>query len=43
MYYLNVMAGPQPGRQWLICTDPAYQWLWEAWDLLAPDPRLPFY
>ncbi len=43
MYYLNVMAGPQPGRQWLICTDPAYEWLWEAWNDEAPDPRLPLY
>ena len=43
MYYLNVMAGPHPGREWLICTDPAYQWLWEAWDSETPDPRLPLY
>lgn len=43
MYYLNVMAGPQPGRQWLICTDPAYEWLWEAWTHQLPDPRLPLY
>lgn len=43
MYYLNVMAGPQPGREWLICTDPAHQWLWEAWADQLPDPRLPLY
>ena len=43
MYYLNVMAGPQPGREWLICTDPAYEWLWEAWASQPPDPRLPLY
>lgn len=43
MYYLNVMAGPQPGREWLICTDPAYEWLWEAWSAQPPDPRLPLY
>lgn len=43
MYYLNVMAGPRPGRQWLICTDPAYQWLWEAWENEPPDPRLPLF
>ncbi len=43
MYYLNVMAGPEPGRRWLICTDPAYQWLWDAWENEAPDPRLPLY
>ena len=43
MYYLNVMAGPQPGREWLICTDPAYQWLWEEWTTQPTDPRLPLY
>ncbi len=43
MYYLNVMAGPQPGREWLICTDPAYRWLWDAWTDEPPDPRLPLY
>lgn len=43
MYYLNVMAGPQPGREWLICTDPAYEWLWEAWATESTDPRLPLY
>ena len=43
MYYLNVMAGPQAGRKWLICTDPAHEWLWEAWVDEPPDPRLPFY
>ena len=43
MYYLNVMAGPQPGREWLICTDPAYRWLWEAWTNEPADPRLPLY
>ncbi len=43
MYYLNVMAGPAPGRQWLIRTDPAYEWLWEAWKNEPPDSRLPLY
>ena len=43
MYYLNVMAGPQPGRGWLIRTDPAHDWLWETWTNQPPDPRLPLY
>ena len=43
MYYLNVMAGPEPGRQWLTCTDPAYEWLWKSWTEEPPDPRLPLY
>lgn len=43
MYYLNVMAGPRPGREWLIYTDPAHRWLWDAWAGESPDPRLPLY
>ncbi len=41
MYYLNVMAGPAEERVWLICTDPRYAWLWDAWAGVPPDPRLP--
>jgi len=41
MYYLNVMAGPDEQRRWLICTDPEHAWLWDAWSDQAPDPRLP--
>lgn len=43
MYYLNVMAGPDPGRRWKISTDPAHAWLWERWKSEPLDPRLPFY
>ena len=43
MYYLNVMAGPDPERRWMISTDPAYAWLWEAWKSVPTDPRVPFY
>ncbi|MGQ0849084.1 MAG: 5-deoxy-glucuronate isomerase [Actinomycetota bacterium] len=43
MYYLNVMAGPDPQRRWLISTDPAYDWLWNRWSTEPSDPRLPFY
>lgn len=39
MYYLNVMAGPE--RTWMMCTDPAHEWLWDAWSDVAQDPRLP--
>lgn len=41
MYYLNVMAGPDQSRRWLISTDPDHAWLWEAWEGTDPDPRLP--
>lgn len=39
MYYLNVMAGPDPERRWLICNDPAHEWVIDEWPGMAPDPR----
>lgn len=42
MYYLNVMAGPDPERSWLISDDPAHGWVRETWDGQELDPRLPF-
>ena len=41
MYYLNVMAGPLDERSWMICIDPAHEWVWETWEGVPPDPRLP--
>jgi 5-deoxy-glucuronate isomerase len=41
MYYLNVMAGPGDERAWRICTDPTHAWLWDAWEGVSPDPRVP--
>jgi 5-deoxy-glucuronate isomerase len=41
LYYLNVMAGPAPERQWLICDDPAHAWVRETWAGQEADPRLP--
>jgi 5-deoxy-glucuronate isomerase len=41
LYYLNVMAGPSPERQWLICDDPAHAWIRQTWEGQEPDPRLP--
>ena len=41
MYYLNVMAGPGDERAWRICTDPAHAWLWDSWEGVPPDPRVP--
>lgn len=41
MYYLNVMSGPGPTREWLICDDPAHAWVRNEWARQAPDPRLP--
>jgi 5-deoxy-glucuronate isomerase len=42
LYYLNVMAGPDPARAWLISDDPAHGWIRSTWDDQAPDPRLPY-
>ncbi len=43
MYYLNVMAGPEPTRSWKICDDPDHGWVRGTWTEQAVDPRLPFY
>lgn len=42
MYYLNVMAGPGPVREWLISDDPHHGWIRQTWDNQEIDPRLPF-
>ncbi|HKU30315.1 MAG TPA: 5-deoxy-glucuronate isomerase [Arthrobacter sp.] len=42
LYYLNVMAGPGPVREWLISDDPHHGWVRQSWDAQAIDPRLPF-
>ena len=41
LYYLNVMAGPDPERVWKICDDPAHAWVRGQWDGQPVDPRLP--
>ncbi|GLX37191.1 hypothetical protein Sros01_32640 [Streptomyces roseochromogenus] len=42
MYYLNVMAGPDATREWLIRDHPDHGWIRGTWPGLAVDPRLPF-
>lgn len=42
LYYLNVMAGPDPEREWLISDDPAHAWVRDTWTGQQVDPRLPF-
>jgi 5-deoxy-glucuronate isomerase len=41
LYYLNVMAGPEPERAWRFCDDPAHTWIRDTWDGQPVDPRLP--
>lgn len=42
MYYLNVMAGPDPDRSWLIQDDPAHGWVRDTWEGQEFDSRLPY-
>lgn len=42
LYYLNVMAGPDPQRAWLISDDPAHAWVRDTWNDQEIDARLPF-
>lgn len=42
LYYLNVMAGPDPERAWRITDDPAHAWVRDTWAGQQPDPRLPY-
>jgi 5-deoxy-glucuronate isomerase len=41
LYYLNVMAGPDPERVWKICDDPAHAWVRTLWQEQDVDRRLP--
>jgi 5-deoxy-glucuronate isomerase len=41
LYYLNVMAGPNPERTMAIVDDPPHAWVRDSWESLAPDPRCP--
>lgn len=41
-YYLNVMAGPDEERVWLISDDPAHGWVRDEWEDLEFDSRLPY-
>lgn len=42
LYYLNVMAGPEPERIWLVSDDPRQSWIRGHWASQSPDPRLPY-
>jgi 5-deoxy-glucuronate isomerase len=41
LYYLNVMAGPNPERTMAIVDDPPYAWIRGSWDAMPVDPRCP--
>lgn len=42
LYYLNIMAGPDPDRSWNIVDDPHHGWVRSTWDEQELDPRLPY-
>ncbi len=42
LYFFNVMAGPDPERQWNVTDEPSQVWIRESWASLEPDPRLPY-
>ena len=42
LYYLNVMAGPDPDRSWRISDDPAHGWIRDTWVGQDFDSRLPY-
>jgi len=42
LYYLNVMAGPDPDRAWNITDDPAHGWIRQTWEGQERDLRLPY-
>jgi len=42
LYFMNVMAGPDPDRSWNITDDPTQAWIREVWKDQAVDPRLPY-
>jgi 5-deoxy-glucuronate isomerase len=42
LYYLNVMAGPDPDRVWAISDDPAHAWIRDTWVGQEFDSRLPY-
>jgi 5-deoxy-glucuronate isomerase len=41
LYYLNVMAGPNPERTMAIVDDPAHGWIRDTWRSMPTDPRCP--
>jgi len=42
LYFMNVMAGPDPDRSWNVSDDPKHQWIRDTWALEEIDPRLPY-
>jgi 5-deoxy-glucuronate isomerase len=42
LYFMNVMAGPDPDRSWNIVDDPNHAWIRDTWPHQTIDKRLPY-
>lgn len=42
LYFMNVMAGPDPDRTWKAVDDPRHHWIRDNWEEEGQDPRLPY-
>lgn len=42
LYFMNVMAGPDPERAWNATDDPHHAWIRGTWEGQETDPRLPY-
>jgi 5-deoxy-glucuronate isomerase len=42
LYFMNVMAGPDPERAWNATDDPQHAWIRATWESEEKDPRLPY-
>ena len=42
LYFMNVMAGPDPERTWKAVDDPRHQWIRDTCDNEVQDPRPPY-
>jgi 5-deoxy-glucuronate isomerase len=42
LYFFNIMAGPDPVREWNVTDDPHHAWIRESWKSQETDARLPY-
>jgi len=42
LYFFNIMAGPDPVREWNVTDDPHHAWIREIWKSQEADARLPY-
>jgi 5-deoxy-glucuronate isomerase len=42
LYFFNIMAGPDPVREWNVTDDPHHSWIRESWKNQEADARLPY-